>query len=291
MEKYIRSDEHRGKLGVLRDNIAELSEREDRTAEQKDICIDMLMSELFLQKGADALAQIYGELGVCLTTEQKVRVCEKLCALAGETAVCLEQGVFGEFENVEKEALSRIAYVKNKRNDDVYLSFAKSIRGAKAEYVAGFPEACEAVADGRCEFCIMPIENDADGKLYSFYRMLDRYDLKIQSTVKISGDDSSQGIVFALVAGSMKVHTREHKKLRFEFSVVGEGADFLGDILAAAAALDTTVYSAATLPVRYDEKSCRCYFAIDLAPSRAVPMALYLSLEYHTYTPLGLYGI
>ncbi|MBE6577627.1 MAG: hypothetical protein E7653_05770 [Ruminococcaceae bacterium] len=283
--------EQDSKASVLHGNISELLERERRNAEQQEICIDMLAKELFSQKGTDALKDIYSELCGALCAERKARACERLCSLAGQTEICLEQGVFGESEDIEKEAVGRIAYVKNRRNDDVFLSFARNVKGAKAEYVASFQDACEAVADGRCEFCIMPIENDADGKLYSFYRLLDRYDLKIQSIAKVMSDDNSQGIVFALVAGRIKVLPHERGKLRFEFSVVGEGADILTDILAAVKSLDGAVYSTATLPVEYDARSCRCYFAIDLSLDKTVPMALYLSLEYHGYTPLGLYSI
>ncbi len=279
---------------LLGDNISELFKRLERSAEQIDICIGLLTDEIYLQQSTAAIEKIYGD--VCsysnsLTPTQKTRVCKRLCELAGETAVVNEMSVFGESETVAKEAVGKIAYVKNRRNDDAYLSFAKGVSGAKAEYSASFSDACEAVSDGRCEYCIIPIENSSDGKLYSFYQMLDRYDLKICRTTQISDEDGSEGIVFALMSDSIRASAKSGESLRFEFSVVGNNASFLGDILAAVSELGGEICSAATLPVRYDENSRRCYFAVELSSREAVVLALYLSLEYHGYTPLGLYAV
>ena len=121
--------------------------------------------------------------------------------------------------------------------------------------------------------------------------MIDNYDLKIHGVSRVSDDEGAEGIVFALVSDGIACVADDSAHVRFEFSVVGEGADFLGDILIAASALGAEVYSAATLPVRYNDKSRSCYFAVDMQKGKAIAMALYLSLEYHGYTPLGMYTV
>ena len=277
---------------VLRENVAELYGRAERSLEQIDISIELLVDRLYEQMGKDELDSIYAEVcasSLGLTIARKMLVCQRLCKLIGDADVVNEHGVFGEAELLDSAAEGRVAYVKNRRNDDAYLAFAKSIKGARAEYVSSFQDACEAAADGGCEYCIIPIENDADGKLYSFYRLLDRYGLKIHEITRASSEDGTQGIVFALVSASIKPYLRGKENKRFEFSVVGEGADFVCDVLSAVSAIGARLYSVATLPVRYDEKSCRCYFSADVEPKQLLPLALYLSLEFHGYTALGLY--
>jgi hypothetical protein len=283
------------KIAVLSQNVRELCKREGRNTEQIDICISLLTAEIFSELRADGLDDIYKEvkaiIGDALTTERAVRVCRQLCELAGMATIVNELGVFGENDSADASAEGKIAYVKNKRGDDAYLNFARAVSKARSEYVASIQDACEAVADNRCEYCIVPIENDTDGKLYAFYQLLDRYALKIYRTVRVHSDDGTDGITYALVSGGIKPLRRGNTRQRFEFSVVGIGADFVFDVLSASRELGASVYSAATLPLGYGDRSNRCYFALELLPSDAVVMALYLSLEYNGYTPLGLYDI
>lgn len=242
---------------------------------------------------ADGTDAVWGELRAILgvpDAKDKADICTTICSQL--SADELEHiNLFDDGEETAAGTHGRIAYVRNKRNDDAFLSFSEIVRVAKASYMPSFSDACEAVFDNRCEFCILPVENNTDGKLYSFYSMMDRYDLKICHKVEISSEDGSESIGFALVGRSVNKSLRKGARMRFEFSVVREGADFISEVLGVADALGGRISSIGTQPVLYDDKSCRCYFAIDFLGQSPVPMALYMNLEYPGYTPLGLYKI
>ena len=191
----------------------------------------------------------------------------------------------------EKGAQGQIAYVRNKRSDDAFLSFANRQRGAKPMYVGSFLEACESVFDNVCEFCILPIENSKEGKLYSFYSMIDRYELKICDVTLCETDDGSDGITFALVSRAVETGNVSNSSKRFEFSLIDEHTELLSDILLATNALGGKVISVGTQPVPYDELKTLYYFSIDFEGEGADALALYINEEYSKYTPLGLYVI
>ena len=287
------SKEKQTKREVLSSNISQLSKRARITDEQIKICAEMLLKTDLDEKRSESIGRIYSRVCESLgspTPRQKISICKSICSIVDGTELVTEQSVFGATENVDNAALGKVAYIKNRRNDDAFLLFSKKMRGIKAEYAAGFQDACESVFDDKCEFCMLPIEDDTDGKLYSFYQMIDRYDLKIRHTVRINVDDG-RSITFALAARNSGSEVRFSGKVRFEFYVVREGADYVGEVLSAAAALGASIYSVSTVPVEYDDRLCRCYFALDLGAADVIPMALYLSLEYHGYTSLGWYMI
>jgi hypothetical protein len=288
------SKENQTPKDVLCANMSRLGERSGITDEQIRICAELLIERCLKEEKTESLSHIYTNICASLgapSPSQRIQICRSICSLVDKSRLVLEQNVFGENESIDNVSRGKIAYIKNRRNDDAFLLFAKKLREVKAEYVSSFQEACEAVFEDKCEFCMLPIENDNDGKLYSFYQMLDRYDLKIRHTVRISTDDGAESITFALASRNAGTVLHTDSTVRFEFSVVRESADFVCDVLSALAAIGGRIYSVATFPVGYDSNSCRCYFAVDLKADAVVPMALYLSLEYHGYNALGWYTI
>lgn len=276
---------------IIGSNIQELDGRLATSHEQRQISIAMLCKRVAEERGEGRIAFAYREICECLGTpdrKDKARVCACLadCRTAG---VLTEIDLFGEGEAAAAGTQGRIAYVRNRRNDDAFMAFSECVKGARAHYTPSFSEACEAVVDNKCEFCILPIENDKDGKLYSFYAMLDRYELKIRDTAEILSEDESETTVFALVGRSVSAVRRTDGALRFEFSVVGESANVIGEILEAAECLGASVSSVGTQPVPYDGRSMRIYFAVDLNDTSPIPIAMYLCMEHNGYTPLGLY--
>ncbi len=70
----------------------------------------------------------------------------------------------------------RIAYVKNSYNDEAYLKLSVAVSDPKAIYFDGAAAVCEALAEGECEYCILPTESDGI-KLASFYDFIKKYAL------------------------------------------------------------------------------------------------------------------
>ncbi len=74
-------------------------------------------------------------------------------------------------------ARGRIAYMAGAFADKAYLRLAATVPGARAAAFHSFVDACEEVRGGLCEYCILPLENTASGKLTAFARLILRYRL------------------------------------------------------------------------------------------------------------------
>lgn len=285
-------EKQKNRSEVLGENIHLLSKRLNSAQKQIGISVKMLVEDLaeqYCELGVDGVYSRFCEVCQEADAKSKALACRVLCEDFRLRESVSRKNLYLCGEASDGEARAKIAYVRNSRSDEAFLSFANRKKGARTMYVGSFLEACEAVFDNACEFCILPIENKREGKLYSFYSMIDRYELKICDVTLCETDDGSDGITFALVSRTVTSETEGVK--RFEFSLIDEASAPLFDILLAAGELGGRVTSVGTQPVAYDELKSNYYFSIDFEGSGADALALYLSEEYSKYTPLGLYTI
>ena len=278
---------------TLATNLSRLCTRAEAVEEQIRICISMLAeSATRKDERPDTLYKKIMENAEGANAGHKAMVCACLCdafSFRDQLIQLFDRRYSSAAEGISTGAAGRIAYVRNKRSDDIFLGISKSTKGAKAHYGATFGECCEAVVDGSCEYCLLPIENSSDGKLYSFYSLLDRYELKINKTVSVGNEDDSQTVVYALVGKDLRISSEGGQRL--EFSLISENADFLSDVIRAACELGGAVSSIGTQPIEYDELRKRFYIAVDMKKDASpIPMALYMALEYMWATPLGIYS-
>ncbi|MBE6547504.1 MAG: hypothetical protein E7667_01305 [Ruminococcaceae bacterium] len=76
--------------------------------------------------------------------------------------------------SVVQDFADTIAYVKNSYNDEAYLKLSSAIKSPRAVYYDSAEDACRAVYDHECEYCILAVE--ASGvKLSSFYGQIIKY--------------------------------------------------------------------------------------------------------------------
>lgn len=279
-------------LNTLSENLAIILSRADACEEQRRITLSMLVSHLCgisEQKDTDAAAEIYHRICAMgqLRCEDKAFICKSI-SCEPHFSYKLTDTLLDTIEDTPESARGRIAYVKNKQNDDVFLAFSKRIRGARAFYAGTFSDCCEAVFDAKSEYCLLPIEDGEIGKLYSFYSLIDKYELKICHVQRLAKDDS-QGVLYALCGKSVSPFEIASGKLRLEFTVVREKDEYIGDIITAISALSADVYSLGTQPVEYDHLKQKCIFSVDVRSDTLVPLLLYLELEYPRFTSIGLY--
>ena len=185
----------------------------------------------------------------------------------------------------------KIAYVRNRYNERAFERFAEILPNAKAEYVSGFSEACESVYDGSCSYCVLPIENDVDGRLFRFYAMADRYELKLCAITELENEETTGSVRYALAGRSALRSIPRDKLCVLEFSLAREDGTRLSELLAAAAFLGATPHTLDFLPLEYDNHLYRQYFAFRLQREQAVAFGLYLSLDYPHYAPIGFYTL
>lgn len=192
---------------------------------------------------------------------EALSILEKLC-LCREINLTLEstdlflEALFGKYEPCSDDAANKIAYVKNKFTDTAYLKFAESLGAAKFSYFTSFEMACEEVYSGKCEFCILPIETSIDGKLFTFYSIIDKYELKITSVCTVEHPEDQRHTTFALLRKSLLSTSIIHSassKIRFEIRIPQSPLDIspLQSIVQAANACDLQLCSTNSMPLTY----------------------------------------
>ena len=279
-----------GAWEIVCENLRVLSERAENNGEQIRLCAAQLAE--IMANGEGELTALWQTVrAACPIPSFKARLCECLCKNGEFDMSSVKAALTGDTERVGDGAKGRIAYVRNNRNDKIFLKISKTVQNAKAYYAATFIDACEAVFNGNCEFCVLPVHNDRDGKLYSFYSMLDRYELKIVHVVSDENDDARESVTFALVGRWLTLPKATEKHCRFEFSIIASDALPVAEAVSAIGALGGRVIDVGTQPVVYDEPRRRFYFSADMRECDVLSALIYLSLEHSGFVPVGLYGI
>ena len=279
------------KQGILTQNLHEFSKKQNIAAQQRALTVSEL-ARLYCEQYKDSVIVLdaLNEAISDFSVNDEIIFLSELCR--SELADKIRDALFiGSTEPTSAGSHSKISYLKNKYNDIAFEHFSHSVANAKPDYASSFAECCENVFDERCEYCILPIMNSTDGRLMSFYNLLDRYDLKISSTVDIDGDDSSS-FKHALIGRSCKEQrARMHKNQRyvFEFSVTTESTDFFAPLFEAAAQTDARLLCVDSIPVEYAADMQKFFFSFSIPSQSALAFRLFVALKHQAYTPIGIY--
>ena len=181
-----------------------------------------------------------------------------------------------------------VAYVTGSAADSAYESFARE--GWSRTHTERLQSACNSVMCGDTDYTIIPIKNNADGRLRTFYRMMAEFDLKIVDTVTVRTSPSASAAssptsatVYALCAASFG-ELPSPKHMEFSSKTDGTGASKLAEAMAA---LGHTVTEITSFP---DSDGKAVYhFAVDLGGDARATL-LYLDLFHPDHRVIGLYG-
>lgn len=88
--------------------------------------------------------------------------------------------------DIPATAKGRIAYMKSALANKAYIRFSKHIPRCREADFHSFVDACEEVAGGLCEYCILPLHTSSDGQLMSFYRLIIKYRLQIVASYRVA---------------------------------------------------------------------------------------------------------
>lgn len=187
-------------------------------------------------------------------------------------------------------ARNTIAYLQNTFTDRAFHAFSETIPRARAQYHDSYPSICEAVAGGSCEACILPIEHAHDGKLNSFYRLIDRYDLKIACTCSLSQADSVESRFALLKKNISTAAPRQRIGFSFELSItLGSGAS-IAALLNAAELCFLRLRRIDTLPLEYSDDEFAFHVVLSADNDTAfLPFLLFLTLKMPQYNPIGIF--
>ncbi len=205
--------------------------------------------------------------------------------------------LFQEHESASdasEAASERIAYLKNSYNDVAYMQFSVLFSSPRAAYFGSVTDVCESVYKGDCEYCILPIESSADGKLLSFYELILKYNFKITAVYDLQSDDRSYtryallGKRFAMHDPNLRTKARSRY---FEFLVSADDSMSLEDLLSAAGFCSLKLRRIDTLDL-HGEKSGKGAFICPVFRTVGADLSTFtafLTVDCPDFIPIGLY--
>ena len=284
--------------GNILKNLAELSERSDLLDEERNICISVFAEDLIGKHQdlrSETIYKAFSEfIGEKATLKDKITFCKIFCLKNNIKSIFEIQPFSDSVTSVTPGSHGKISFVRNDYNDMAFDCFSRSIPHSKAVYFSNFEECCEAISDGSVEFTIFPIENTSDGKMFSFYTLMDRYDLKICAICNIDCEALSKIVTFALVGKrfiSENIEKTNSKKSQFfEFSLSCDTEANSHDIFSLSSEFGAKVIRASSLSLHYSTNMTRFYYTFALSENTDLMAFLtYLWLEYPQYNPIGLF--
>lgn len=142
--------------------------------------------------------------------------------------------------------------------------------------------ACDCVLDGEADFAVIPVWNDRDGRLRSFYAMIDSFDLKILSVTNVpTGDGRTRFALCGSDAGPLYASPEY-----MEFSVP-DREGIAADVADAVRAHGHLPVDMSSSPNGRGES--RLNMTVK-ASGDIRPALLYLNLFHPDYNITGIYG-
>lgn len=190
-----------------------------------------------------------------------------------------------------------IAYFHNPYAGRILQSVTDALQGGEAFAAEDYTDACEGVAEGRYDFCLLPVESSRDGIMNRFVQMIARYDLFTVLTCRLEISDEEY-IRFALLAAApscLKIVESDPEYLQIKV-VTGEEqlwellfvAHQMGATLAECRPVsgDTAAYQL-TLQVKDADMAALQYY-LDMGWSRATFTGFYREILPDAETDQGL---
>ena len=250
-----------------------------------------LRQKFTLKSNAEILTSLYSRVDVL----SRVQLCRELIfALAEMEGVYPDPYIFFEVaDSLDPDALGRVSYVQNAYTETTYTAAASRIKNLSSSYVHSYELSCDEVYSGRSEFCILPIENTVDGKLFSFYALIDKYDLKIPLVFNVTGSDDNTVTRFALCRRSLLNHisptTQKPDYTFLEIRILPGNTLSLNDIMTAAAALGLVLRRVDSLPLSYTDSDFTYSLIFCTDKADLVCFLAFLSIWAPYYIPIGYY--
>ncbi len=225
-----------------------------------------------------------------LSILEQICACREICNLLKFNPFVLPNDFFKSQHSLKKDVTQKLSYVQNHYTNLAFSKFSKQFKGLQAYYQSRFDTICEDVYNERCEFCILPIENTSEGKLVSFYSLIDKYDLKILSACAIDNDDR-KSTLFALLGKNFSVLKKNIGSFFFEFAVTTGDFSSVAEILAVAEHFSLKLRRIDSLPLSYNDEAFSYHIILELeSASEITPFLIYLSANVPQYTPIGLFS-
>ncbi len=184
-----------------------------------------------------------------------------------------------------------IVYVKNRLADEAYDVFAEKFSDPRVFYAKDFREAAGAVAEGRAEYCLLPLEEKGGARIPSISALLYSKDLKINMVTPVFGFDGSAEMKYALVSRHFSVPEITDESDRYlEVRLTDNTPKSLSELFSVACQLGASVYRINTSLFSSDEGDEPCITVVfEKTGDDFTQLLLYLALFRKSYTAVGIY--
>lgn len=276
-------------IAVHLDNLEILDRRKKINDAQKDLSVDML-SEL-LPKGNDVREsyRLFCDTYQDADVASKAGFCHRIFKRSGKDEEY--PLIYDRQDSVPAGAHGKIAIVRNRYNEAAYAALSKLVSRAKVVYASSFVSACEDVYDGKCQYCILPVADSQNGRMFGFYSTIDRFELHVCASCNIDAESAAESVKYALIGRVIPDRTPKNTPRRFEFSVISHTGRVISDIIEAASVFGADLSGIDSLPVEYGDGLQKYYFTFRLPAADIRGLDLYLSEEYASYAPVGYYPV
>ena len=275
-------------------NIGELNTRQNLTNEEKNLFCEIL-GDMTIRANDEPkeLSDILKESAKQLIKNggNNEDVIELFCKSIKRSSLSLEnmmQNILSYDKFISTDS-AKIVYVKNNFSDSAYVRFSKIFKNPKVAYRSSFEEICEDVYNAVGDYCILPIENSNGGKLFSFYSLIDKYELKIFAACDIYEPNSDHSTRYALLSRKNIAHSESKSTSYFEFSIISDSGYDPSDMLRAAKKCSLRLFRIDTARVPYDDSKFEFYHVFEAHGRSAIPFIMYLNFKYPQHKNIGYY--
>lgn len=217
--------------------------------------------------------------------------------------LCICRGISGEVSPSERElreAVSgaecagavqsdvRIAFAPGREANLAFERFAGFFSSATPDGEENFQTACELAAGGECDYCMIPVENSADGRLGGFYRLIEKNGLYIVSVCRIWSRDGENYTKFALCSREMTSVGIDGEKI-FHFRATLAGMGEIEAIASAARFFGAEVKRADTIPPALSGRDNSLDVVLGIGECDIFGLLCFLKFEFPQFTPTGFY--
>ena len=281
-------------------HIAELADSIVSDGEDEDIIKSIILSvrydpEMTSDRISEINARDIKALCCGLSLAERLILLRQICSRLYSSKNPYFKNYFSAYSVSASLAPGKIAYLKNSYNDAAYLAFSHHLHSPTSYYAQSVTEVCEAVLDGTCEYCILPLQTASDGKLLSFYRLILKYGLKINLVYDMPGRTNKDHTVYALLSRSVltdNVTRLKTKDKRFDFMVSSFDGVSIAEIMMAAQLCSLELCSVDTMPLQIADGQIKEYFCLSYRTGSADinTFLSHLSIDCPDFIPIGMYS-
>lgn len=195
--------------------------------------------------------------------------------------------------NLNVKKFWTVAFVSGESADTAYRCFAEKpdiTEKFRPVRVQRLSFACDSVVGGEADGVIIPIRNSVDGRLRSFYRMIDSYGLKIVSvcSVETSSENEDTEMRYALCMRSYRQFSPSPEFIEISLPATGEDVILIAE---AAKELGWRTQEITSRPSERNGYNIYSFTFSSLSGMNCMPLILYMNIYHPGYTFIGLYDI